>query len=156
MAKAELTPKKAKGLSDDDLLAFGLGLMASKSPNALTAAGEAGLGALAMKREQQKTEREDMYRQALAREANAKASNLESGGSNTAQAMHQADVMYDNWLKSLNKMDAMSLTPEMQRAKQDEFLQRAFQAFRMAPPAGIGSGTATAGAQSDPLGLRKS
>jgi hypothetical protein len=69
--------------------------------------------------------------------------------------MHQADVMYDNWLKSLNKMDAMSLTPEMQRAKQDEFLQRAFQAFRMATPAGISSGTATAGAQLDPLGLRK-
>lgn len=154
-AKAELTPKKAKGMSDDDLVAFGLGLMASKNPNIGGAVGEAGLGALAMKREQQKTEREDMYRQALAREANAKASNLESGGVNTAQAMHQADVMYDNWLKSLNKMDAMSLTPEMQRAKQDEFLQRAFQAFRMATPAGISSGTATAGAQLDPLGLRK-
>ena len=155
-AKTELTPKKAKGLTDDDLLAIGLGLMASKNPNLFGAAGESGLGALAMKREQQKTEREDTYRQALAREANAKAANLESGGANTAQAMHQADVMYDSWYKSLNKMDAMSLTPEMQRAKQDEFLQRAFQAFRMAPPAGIGSGTALAGAQSDPLGLRKS
>jgi hypothetical protein len=154
-AKAELTPKKAKGMSDDDLVAFGLGLMASKSPNIGTAVGEAGLGALAMKREQQKTEREDMYRQALAREANAKAATYESGNSGTNQALAQADKMYDNWRQSLSKFDAMQLTPEMQKQKQEEFLLKSFQMFKIPVPAGIGSGTATAGAQSDPLGLRK-
>jgi hypothetical protein len=155
-AKEALSPKKAKGMSDDDLTAFGLGLMASKNPNALGAAGEAGLGALAMKREQQKTEREDLYRQALAREANAKAATYESGSSNTTQALRQADMLYDNWLKSLNKIDAMQLTPEMQKQKQEEFLLKSFQMFKIAPPPGVGGGTALAGTQLDPLGLRKS
>ena len=155
-AKAELSPKKAKGMSDDDLVAFGLGLMASKNPNALGAAGEAGLGALAMKREQQKTEREDLYRQALAREANAKAATYESGSSATNQALAQADRMYDNWRQSLSKFDAMQLTPEMQKQKQEEFLLKSFQMFKIAPPPGVGGGTAVAGTQLDPLGLRKS
>jgi hypothetical protein len=154
-AKEALSPKKTKGLSDDDLTAFGLGLMASKNPNLFGAAGEAGLGALAMKREQQKTEREDLYRQALAREANAKAATYESGSSTTNQALAQADKLYDNWLKSLNKIDAMQLTPEMQKQKQEEFLLKSFQMFKIAPPAGIGTGAVDTATQLDPLGLRK-
>jgi len=51
------------------LLMLGLSLMANKSPNFMTALGEAGIQTLGAKREREKGESEKEYRQALAEQA---------------------------------------------------------------------------------------
>ena len=59
-AAKEATPaKERKGFTNDDLLTLGLSLLANKSPNFMTALGEAGLAAVAGKKEREKTEREE-------------------------------------------------------------------------------------------------
>jgi hypothetical protein len=59
-AAEEATPaKERKGFSNDDLLTLGLNLLASKSPNFMTALGEAGLATVAGKKEREKMEREE-------------------------------------------------------------------------------------------------
>jgi hypothetical protein len=69
-AAKEATPaKERKGFGDDDLLMLGLSLMANKSPNFMTALGEAGIQTLGAKREREKGESEKEYRQALAEQA---------------------------------------------------------------------------------------
>jgi hypothetical protein len=69
-AAKEATPaKERKGFGDDDLLMLGLSLMANKSPNFMTALGEAGIQTLGAKREREKGETEKEYRQALIEQA---------------------------------------------------------------------------------------
>ena len=69
-AAKDATPaKERKGFGDDDLLMLGLSLMANKSPNFMTALGEAGIQTLGAKREREKGESEKEYRQALAEQA---------------------------------------------------------------------------------------
>jgi hypothetical protein len=69
-AAKEATPaKERKGFGDDDLLMLGLSLMANKSPNFMTALGEAGIQTLGAKREREKGETEKEYRQALMEQA---------------------------------------------------------------------------------------
>jgi hypothetical protein len=59
-AAKEATPaKERKGFNNDDLLTLGLSLLASKSPNFMTALGEAGLATVAGKKEREKMEREE-------------------------------------------------------------------------------------------------
>ena len=59
-AAKEATPaKERKGFTNDDLLTLGLSLLASKSPNFMTALGEAGLATVAGKKEREKMEREE-------------------------------------------------------------------------------------------------
>jgi lysozyme family protein len=59
-AAKEATPaKERKGFTNDDLLTLGLSLLASKSPNFMTALGEAGLATVAGKKEREKIEREE-------------------------------------------------------------------------------------------------
>jgi len=69
-AAKEVTPaKERKGFGDDDLLMLGLSLMANKSPNFMTALGEAGIQTLGAKREREKGETEKLYRDALIEQA---------------------------------------------------------------------------------------
>jgi lysozyme family protein len=59
-AAKEATPaKERKGFNNDDLLTLGLSLLANKSPNFMTALGEAGLATVAGKKEREKIEREE-------------------------------------------------------------------------------------------------
>ncbi len=84
----EVTPvKERKGFSNDDLLTLGLSLLASKSPNFMTALGEAGLATVAGKKEREKIEREQAksgveldYMKARTKEAEANAALIERGG----------------------------------------------------------------------------
>jgi len=71
----------------DDLLTLGLSLLASKSPNFMTALGEAGLATVAGKKEREKIEREQAksgveldYMKARTKEAEANAALIERGG----------------------------------------------------------------------------
>jgi len=69
-AAKEATPaKERKGFGDDDLLMLGLSLMANKSPNFMTALGEAGIQTLGAKREREKGESDKEYKQALMEQA---------------------------------------------------------------------------------------
>jgi len=59
-AAKEATPAaERKGFNNDDLLTLGLSLLANKSPNFMTALGEAGLATVAGKKEREKIEREE-------------------------------------------------------------------------------------------------
>lgn len=66
-------PKKGGMDYSDLMLKMGLGLMAGKSPNALTNVGEAGLGALQMTMAEKKAAAEQSYHEALAEQARAHA-----------------------------------------------------------------------------------
>jgi hypothetical protein len=77
-AAKEATPaKERKGFGDDDLLMLGLSLMANKSPNFMTALGEAGIQTLGAKREREKGESEKEYRQALMEQAKRPSSEVQ-------------------------------------------------------------------------------
>lgn len=158
------TEKKSR-FNDDDLLMLGLGMMANNRPGTgsklgdlVASAGQAGIGAIAAKREREKSEREDLYRQALAKEATAKGEyygSLSGGSAVTAQAMKAANDLYDNWMNSLDKMGKMELQqrPEIAQQKQQEFLRQAFAAFKIDVPAKLAGGAPAAASQSDPLGI---
>ena len=87
-AAKEATPaKERKGFNNDDLLTLGLSLLANKSPNFMTALGEAGLATVAGKKEREKIEREEAklkgseeLQKAQSRQYNAYADLLERGG----------------------------------------------------------------------------
>ena len=77
-AAKEATPaKERKGFGDDDLLMLGLSLMANKSPNFMTALGEAGIQTLGAKREREKGETEKEYRDALIEQAKRPSSEVQ-------------------------------------------------------------------------------
>jgi len=164
-AAAAAGKEKKSRFNDDDLLMLGLGMMANNKPGTgnklgdlMASAGQAGIGAVAAKREREKSEREDLYRQALGREAVAKADyygSLSGGSAVTAQAMKAANDLYDNWINSLDKMGKMELQqrPEIAQQKQQEFLRQAFAAFKMEMPATLAGGAPAAASQSDPLGI---
>jgi hypothetical protein len=77
-AAKDVTPaKERKGFGDDDLLMLGLSLMANKSPNFMTALGEAGMQTLGAKREREKGESEKEYRQALMEQAKRPSSEVQ-------------------------------------------------------------------------------
>ena len=77
-AAKEATPaKERKGFGDDDLLMLGLSLMANKSPNFMTALGEAGIQTLGAKREREKGDTEKLYRDALIEQAKRPSSEVQ-------------------------------------------------------------------------------
>jgi len=77
-AAKDVTPaKERKGFGDDDLLMLGLSLMANKSPNFMTALGEAGIQTLGAKREREKGDTEKLYRDALIEQAKRPSSEVQ-------------------------------------------------------------------------------
>ena len=77
-ATKEVTPaKERKGFGDEDLLMLGLSLLANKSPNFLTALGEAGIQTLGAKRERERGETEKLYREALTEQAKRPAAEMQ-------------------------------------------------------------------------------
>ena len=163
-AAEEATPaKERKGFSNDDLLTLGLNLLASKSPNFMTALGEAGLATVAGKKEREKMEREEAklkgseelqkaqakyygsYADAIDRGAKEKNTELE------AEKMirnHMAD-----WLKS-NEGKFAGIGPDASAAR-----QREEERVRTAIYASLGikntmpTTSASSGVGSDPLGI---
>ena len=136
----EATPKaERKGLTNDDYLTLGLGLLANKSASFGQALGEAGLGTLKFQRERIKDEREaeneaikNKYYSGLARQAEATAGSYESGSRLLPQAMTAANAAYDDWFKALSPIQQMELKPGQAEAKRQEFLQSAMSQFRIA------------------------
>ena len=139
-AAEEVTPvKERKGFSNDDLLTLGLSLLASKSPNFMTALGEAGLATVAGKKDREKLEREQTiidadlgYKKAKTKEAEAQASYIERGGREKKMEL-EAEKMIQNhmtdWAKSMEgKMGALGAEGSMARQREEDRVRTAIYA----------------------------
>ena len=163
-AAEEVTPaKQRKGFSNDDLLTLGLSLLASKSPNFMTALGEAGLATVAGKKEREKLEREQTmidaelgYKKAKTKEAEAQASYIERGGREKKMEL-EAEKMIQNhmadWAKSMEgKMGALGAEGTMARQREEDRVRTAIYAslgLKNIMP----TTSASSGVGSDPLGI---
>ena len=143
-AAKEATPaKERKGFSNDDLLTLGLNLLASKSPNFMTALGEAGLATVAGKKEREKTEREEAkskgaeeLQRAQAKYYGAYAGAIERGAKEKNDELQAEKAITDymaNWDKSMaNKTASMSDSTLRARAE-NEYRQRIYAQMGITP-----------------------
>jgi hypothetical protein len=137
-AAKEATPaKERKGFSNDDLLTLGLNLLASKSPNFMTALGEAGLATVAGKKEREKIEREQIkaeaelgYTKAKTKESEATSALIERGGREKKLELQAEQMIYDNlskWEKSTAGSLA-SINDPMAKQREEDRLRTAIYA----------------------------
>lgn len=110
-AKETVPTKERKGFGNDDLLMLGLSLLANKSPNFMTALGEAGIQTLGAKKEREKAETDLEYKDimkkyygSLGAKAEADAKSLESGSKfdtqRTQLALNNTERAYEKWLST--------------------------------------------------------
>ena len=110
-AKDAVPAKERKGFGNDDLLMLGLSLLANKSPNFMTALGEAGIQTLGAKKEREKAETDLEYKDimkkyygSLGAKAEADAKSLESGSKfdtqRTQLALNNTERAYEKWLST--------------------------------------------------------
>ena len=137
-AAEDVTPvKERKGFSNDDLLTLGLSLLASKSPNFMTALGEAGLATVAGKKEREKTAREQTmidaelgYKKAKTKESEAEAARIERGGKEKNLELQAETLILDNlgkWEKSMAGQMAIMNDPKA-KAREESRLRTAIYA----------------------------
>ena len=137
-AAEDVTPvKERKGFSNDDLLTLGLNLLASKSPNFMTALGEAGLATVAGKKEREKLAREQTmidtelgYKKAKTKEAEANAALVERGGKEKNLELQAETLILDNlgkWEKSMAGQMAIMNDPKA-KAREESRLRTAIYA----------------------------
>ena len=139
-AAEDVTPvKERKGFSNDDLLTLGLSLLASKSPNFMTALGEAGLATVAGKKEREKLERDQAmidaelgYKKAKTKEAEAQASYIERGSKEKKLEL-EAEKMIQNhmsdWMKSMEgKMGALGAEGPLAKQREEDRVRTAIYA----------------------------
>ena len=137
-AAKEATPaKERKGFNNDDLLTLGLSLLASKSPNFMTALGEAGLATVAGKKEREKTEREEAklkgseeLQRAQAQYYGAYAGAIERGSKEKNLELEAEKMVLDNlnkWEKSMAGQMA-SMNDPTAKAREAERLRTSIYA----------------------------
>jgi len=139
-AAEDVTPvKERKGFSNDDLLTLGLSLLASKSPNFMTALGEAGLATVAGKKEREKTEREATksgveldYMKARTKEAEATAALIERGGKEKKMELEAEKMIQSHmtdWMKSMEgKMGALGAEGPLAKQREEDRVRTAIYA----------------------------
>jgi hypothetical protein len=143
-AAKDATPaKERKGFSNDDLLTLGLNLLASKSPNFMTALGEAGLATVAGKKEREKLEREQAksgveldYMKARTKEAEANAALIERGGREKKLELQAETLIYDNlskWEKSLAGQTASMKDPLAKQREEDRLRTAIYASLGITP-----------------------
>ena len=155
-AAKEATPaKERKGFTNDDLLTLGLSLLASKSPNFMTALGEAGLATVAGKKEREKMEREEAklkgseeLQRAQAKYYGAYAGAIERGAKEKNEELQAEKAITDymaNWDKSMaNKTASMSDSTLRARAE-NEYRQRIYAQMGITPIMGKQAAPAASG-----------
>jgi hypothetical protein len=153
-AAKEATPaKERKGFNNDDLLTLGLSLLANKSPNFMTALGEAGLATVAGKKEREKTEREEEklkgseeLQKAQAKYYGAYAGAIERGAKEKNE-QYQAEQLVQKHMESWEKnnkiasiQDPMARLQEENRARQQIYANLGLKPIMagQAAPAGAG------------------
>jgi lysozyme family protein len=158
-AAKEATPaKERKGFSNDDLLTLGLNLLASKSPNFMTALGEAGLATVAGKKEREKMEREEAklkgseeLQKAQAKYYGAYAGAIERGAKEKNDELEAEKLVRQymgDWEKN-NKIAALQ-DPTARLQEEARIRQQIYTSLGLTP---IMSKQASPASQSDPLGI---
>ena len=147
-AAKEATPaKERKGFGNDDLLMLGLSLLANKSPNFLTALGEAGIQTLGAKKEREKAETDLEYKDimkkyygALGTKAEADASYIASGEKGRMADRQKAAALIENDLAAFRKtMEGSMAQPGAEAAKRRELTNYYFGLFGIDVPATMAS-----------------
>lgn len=161
-AKTAIPKKERKGLTNDDLVEIGLRMMANPGTagvpvlSSLTKSfGEAGLGALAARREREKAEREEAkelseseYRAALTRKAEAEAGVYESGTRGAQAAVADARQRLADWDKSQGPMAQVNPNHAAIRDQvYRQYLQESFKALGLTLPPELSSQTTGAAAK---------
>ncbi len=153
-AAKEATPtKERKGFGNDDLLMLGLSLLANKSPNFMTALGEAGIQTLGAKKEREKAETDLEYKDimkkyygSLGKKAEADAKSLEAGTKYNAQARQNA---IDNISREMQKWESNPLninaTPQQVEAKRLSLAKTYFPLAGLEVPSTISTPAPSAG-----------
>jgi hypothetical protein len=158
-AAKEATPaQERKGFSNDDLLTLGLNLLASKSPNFMTALGEAGLATVAGKKAREKMEREEAklkgseeLQRAQAKYYGAYAGAIERGAKEKNDELEAEKLVRQymgDWEKN-NKIAALQ-DPTARLQEEARIRQQIYTSLGLTP---IMSKQASPASQSDPLGI---
>jgi len=147
-AAKETTPaKERKGFGNDDLLMLGLSLLANKSPNFMTALGEAGIQTLGAKKEREKAETDLEYKDimskyygSLGKKAEADAAYIASGEKGRMADRLKAATLIDRDLESWRKtMEGSMPQPGTEAAKRKELTNYYFGLFGLDVPATMAS-----------------
>lgn len=158
-AAKEATPvAERKGFTNDDLLTLGLSLLANKSPNFMTALGEAGLAAVAGKKEREKTEREEEklkgaeeLQKAQAKYYGAYAGAIERGAKEKNDELEAEKLVRQymgDWEKNNKIANIQDPTARLQ--EENRIRQQIYASLGLTP---IMSKQANPASQSDPLGI---
>ena len=143
-AAKEATPtKERKGFGNDDLLMLGLSLLANKSPNFMTALGEAGIQTLGAKKEREKAETDLEYKDimkkyygSLGSKAEADAAYIKSGEKGRmADRIKAAQLIEDDLAAFRKTMEGSMAQPGAEAAKRKELTNYYFGLFGLDVPA---------------------
>jgi hypothetical protein len=145
--KEAVPAKERKGFGNDDLLMLGLSLLANKSPNFMTALGEAGIQTLGAKKEREKAETDLEYKDimkkyygALGTKAEADASFIASGEKGRMADRQKAAALIENDLAAFRKtMEGSMSQPGAEAAKRRELTNYYFGLFGIDVPATMAS-----------------
>ena len=156
-AKEEIPKDTLLGFGRDDVIMFGLQLMAGQSPNILQNIGTAGIGTLAAKqaREKAQTDKElaqahKEYYTATGAKAKAEAEYLASDSRGMAAVAKTANEIFDNMMASLGPVEKMEMTPAKRQQMQNQALSQAAKLHKIDLPEGMGTPATNT---SDPLGI---
>ena len=159
LAKAEIPKEERSGFGYEDLLMFGLNLMAGQSPNALTNVGTAGVAALTAKqartaadqkskfaereadREERKTTAAVKSADALSRKYGAEALALEADTKTDSAMRMKAAALAQQDLQDWAKLPAnFTATPAQVNAKRSELMRTYFDLLGQASTMGAAGG----------------
>jgi hypothetical protein len=153
-AAKEATPtKERKGFGNDDLLMLGLSLLANKSPNFMTALGEAGIQTLGAKKEREKAETDLEYKDimkkyygSLGSKAEADAAYIKSGEKGRmADRIKAAQLIEDDLAAFRKTMEGSMPQPGAEAAKRKELTNYYFGLFGLDVPATMAATAPSAG-----------
>jgi hypothetical protein len=141
--KEAVPAKERKGFGNDDLLMLGLSLLANKSPNFMTALGEAGIQTLGAKKEREKAETDLEYKDimkkyygALGTKAEADAAYIKSGEKGRmADRIKAAQLIEDDLAAFRKTMEGSMSQPGAEAAKRRELTNYYFGLFGLDVPA---------------------
>ena len=156
-AKEEIPKDTLLGFGRDDVIMFGLQLMAGQSPNLLQNVGTAGIGTLAAKQAREKAaadkelaQAHKEYYSASGAKARAEADYLASGARGMGAVAKTANEIFDNMMASLGPVEKMEMTPAKRQQMQNQALAQAAKLYKIDLPEGMGTPATNT---SDPLGI---
>jgi hypothetical protein len=145
--KEAVPAKDRKGFGNEDLLMLGLSLLANKSPNFMTALGEAGIQTLGAKKEREKAETDLEYKDimkkyygSLGSKAESEAAYIASGEKGRMADRIKAAQLIENDLAAFRKtMEGSMPQPGAEAAKRKELTNYYFGLFGLDVPATMAS-----------------